>query len=85
MTTAFNSTECNALEQALAIAWDIFLRSGRLDRHNLDTAKAALTRAILDGFENGERNVRRLAIAAVANIEQFEAQILRQRPATPAA
>lgn len=82
MNTAFTSAECNVLEQALNLAWEIFLRSRRLDTHNLDTAKAALTRAILDGFENGERNVRRLAITAVANIEQFEAQIVRgRRPA----
>ena len=85
MTTAFSSAECNTLEQALDIAWEIFLRSGKLDRYNIDTAKAALTRAILDGYEGGEQNVRRLAIAAVANIDQFEAQIIRQRPATPAA
>jgi MoxR-like ATPase len=85
MNTAFNSAECNVLEDALDAAWEIFLRSGKLDRHNLDTAKAALARAILDGFENGEHNARRLAIAAVANIEQFEAQIIRQRPEKPAA
>jgi hypothetical protein len=85
MTTAFTSAECNALQEALDVAWQIFLRNGKLDAHNLDTARAALTRAIIDGFEQGEHNPRRLAIAAVANIEQFEAEIVRRRPAKPAA
>ena len=83
MTTVFNSAECNELEQVLDIAWEIYLRKGELDSHNLDTARAALTRAILDGFEQGERNPRRLAIAAVASIAQYEAVIVRRRP-TPA-
>ena len=81
MTTVFNSAECNELEQVLDIAWEIYLRKGELDSHNLDTARAALTRAILDGFEQGERNPRRLAIAAVASIAQYEAVIVRRRPA----
>jgi len=81
MTTAFTSADCNVLEQALDTAWEIFLRSRRLDAHNLDTARAALTRGILVGFENGERNERRLAIAAVANIGQFEAEIARRQSA----
>jgi len=81
MTTVFTSAECNELEQVLDIAWEIYLRKGELDSHNLDTARAALTRAILDGFEQGERNRRRLAIAAVASIAQYEAVIVRRRPA----
>jgi hypothetical protein len=85
MTTAFTSAECNELEAALAIAWDIYLRQGQLEAYNLDTARAALTRAILDGFEQGERNPRRLAIAAVAGIAQYEAVIVRRRPQQPAA
>jgi hypothetical protein len=84
MTTAFTSAECDELEQALDTAWAIFLRSRQRGADDLDTARAALVRAILDGFESGERNSRRLAIAAVANVEHYEAQILRQRRA-PAA
>jgi hypothetical protein len=84
MTTVFTSAECNELEKVLDIAWDIYLRKGQLDAHNLDTARAALTRAILEGFEQGERNPRRLAIAAVASMAQYEAVIMRRRPAPPA-
>ena len=83
MTSAFNSSECNELEQALAIAWEIYLRKGQLDAHNLDTARAALTRAILDSFEQGERHPRRLAITAVASMTQYEAVIMRRRPPAP--
>jgi len=84
MTTVFTSAECNELEKVLDIAWEIYLRKGRLDAYNLDTARAALTRAILEGFEQGERNPRRLAIAAVASMAQYEAVIMRRRPAPPA-
>jgi hypothetical protein len=85
MTTVFTSAQCDELEQVLETAWEIYLRKGELDAHNLDTARAALTRAILEGFEQGERNPRRLAIAAVASIAQYEAVIMRRRPAQPAA
>ncbi|MGN6571334.1 MAG: hypothetical protein ACTHLO_07965 [Pseudolabrys sp.] len=81
MTAAFTSADCNALERALEIAWDIYLRKGQLEAGNLDTARAALTRAILDAYEQGERDPRRLAIAAVANVAQFEAVIVRRPPA----
>ena len=59
MNAAFSSDECNLLEQALDVAWDIVLHSGKLDAFRLETAKAALTRAILTSYESGERNVRR--------------------------
>jgi len=85
MTTVFTSAQCDELEQVLETAWEIYLRKGELDAHNLDTARAALTRAILEGFEQGERNPRRLAIAAVASIAQYEAVIMHRRPAQPAA
>ena len=78
MIAAFTSAECDVLEQALDIAWEIFLRSRKLDAHNLDTAKAALTRAILEQYESGEHNVRRLAIAAVAGVTQFEIAVSRK-------
>lgn len=80
MTTAFTSDDCDVLARALSAAWDMFVRSGRLHAYNLDTAKAALARAVLDAFEAGERNVRHLAVRAVANMAAFEAQVIRHRP-----
>lgn len=77
MMAAFTSAECDVLEQALDFAWEIFLRSRKLDAHNLDTAKAALTRAILEQYESGEHNVRRLAIAAVAGVARFDTAVPR--------
>lgn len=87
MTAAFSSDECNLLEEALDIAWDIVLHSGKLDGFRLETAKAALTRAILNGYERGERNARRLAIAAVAQLETYAARVPGPsiQPQTPAA
>ena len=69
MTGAYSSDECNVLAQALDVAWDIFRHSGELDRRNIDATKAALTRSILSNYENGERNTRRLAIVAVAQLD----------------
>ena len=82
---AFTSSECDLLEQALDVAWDMVRRSGQLDAYNLDTAKSALTRAILEGYEGGEHNARRLAIAAVAQIDSYVARVPEQRPQSPAA
>src|SRR3569832_186936 len=56
MTTVFTSAECNELEKVLDMAWEIYLRKGRLEAHNLDTARAALTRAILEGFDQGAQS-----------------------------
>jgi len=81
MSAAFTSDECNLLAEALDDAWDIALRSGQLDGYRLEAAKSALTRAILTGFESGERNARRLAIVAVAQLESFADRM----PQTPAA
>lgn len=69
MTGAFSSDECNVLAQALDVAWDICRQSGQLETRNIETVKADLTRWILSSYEGGERNVRRLAIAAVAQLE----------------
>lgn len=82
MNAAFSSDECNLLEQALDVAWDIVLHSGKLDGYRLETAKAALTRAILTGFENGERNARRLAIGAVAQLETYATRVATTPPQT---
>ena len=85
MSAAFTSDECNLLEQALDDAWDIALRSGQLDGYRLETAKSALTRAILSGYESGERNINRLAIAAVAQLESSVGRLADRMPQTPAA
>jgi hypothetical protein len=85
MATAFTSDECDVLAQALEAAWEIFLRSRRLETANIDTAKAALTRSILAGYENGEHNPRRLAIAAVAQLDAPQERFAAQPFATPAA
>lgn len=82
MNAAFSSDECNLLEQALDVAWDIVLHSGKLDAFKLETARAALTRAILTSYESGERNVRRLAISAVAQIEIYAARVPPASPQT---
>lgn len=68
MTGAYSSDECDVLAQALDAAWDICRQSGDLDAYSIDLTKAALARSILSNYENGERNTRRLAIAAVAQL-----------------
>jgi hypothetical protein len=85
MNSAFTSDECNLLERALDAAWDIALHSGQLDGYRLEAAKSALTRAILSGYEGGERNTNRLAIAAVAQLEGSASRFADRFPQTPAA
>lgn len=69
MTGAYSSDECNVLAQALDVAWDICRLSGELETLGIEAAKAALTRSILTNYESGERNTRRLAIVAVAQLQ----------------
>lgn len=85
MANAFSSDECNLLAQALDIAWDICRQSGDLENLNIETAKAALTRSILAGYEIGERNTRRLAISAVAQLGKAPVQAPAAARHTPAA
>jgi hypothetical protein len=79
MNAAFDSDDCRLFAQALDHAWEIFLKAGGLTTHNLDTAKAALTYAIFHAAQDGERNARRLAIAAVARMSKFEPVVMQQR------
>jgi hypothetical protein len=85
MAAAFTSDECDVLAQALDAAWDIFSRSQRVESANIDRTKAALTRAILNGYESGEHNPRRLAIAAVAQLDRPQPRFVAQSFAPPAA
>jgi hypothetical protein len=79
MNSVFDSDDCRLLERALDHAWEMFLKAGGLTADNLDTAKGALTYAIFHEAHDGERNARRLAIAAVARMSKFEPVVRRQR------
>jgi len=83
MTTVFTSEQCDVLQQALDIAWEMFLRAHKPGAEEAEAIKGALTRAILDEYEHGEHNARRMAIAAVAHIEQFEAPAVSGRMQKP--
>jgi hypothetical protein len=77
--SAFDSNDCRIFAEALELAWEIFLKTGRLTSANVDIAKAALTRAMLEAAEKGERNTRRLAIAAVGGMARFEGKLRSER------
>jgi hypothetical protein len=79
MNAAYNSEDCTILAKALDLAWEIFLKAKRLTSQNHHIAKGALSFAILDAAESGERNPRRLAIVAVARMAKYEAGIIAHR------
>ena len=83
MATAFTSADCDLLQQALDGAWEMFLRRHEAGGQDAEAVKGALTRAILDEYEHGEHDPRRMAIAAVGHIEQFETDPARQRMPKP--
>jgi len=85
MPNAFTSDECNVLAQALDTAWDIFSHSQRAESANIELTKAALTRSILTGYESGEHNPRRRAIAAVAQFDRPQPRYTAHSFAAPAA
>jgi hypothetical protein len=79
MSCAYDAGDCNVLSLALDKAWEIYLRTGRLTPSNVDVAKAALSFALLDAAEAGERNIRRLAVAAVGRMAKYEGQLRNAR------
>jgi hypothetical protein len=79
MDVAYSSEDCQTFSVALNHAWEIFLKAQGLTPNNFDTAKAALTYAILHSAREGERNPRKLARAAVAHMEQFHPGIQMAR------
>jgi hypothetical protein len=79
MDAAFNSTDCDALAEALDLSWSMYLRTGRLTQHTIDTAQAALTLAILDLASKGERNPHMLALYAVTRMARFEPRVREDR------
>ena len=83
MSSAYDSDDCQLFAQALDQAWQIFLRTGRLTNTNADVAKAALTYALLEAAETGERNPRRLAVAAVGRMARYEGKLRYERSLRP--
>ena len=83
MQGAVSSEDCELPSKALDHAWEIFLKSQRLDRHNHDIAKPALVYGILDAAKDGLRHPRRLAVRAVASFDKFEALVRHQRAWVP--
>lgn len=70
MTQAFSSHECDLLAQALEVAREICRQASDVESRDAEQRKAVLTRSILAGFESGERNARRIAIVAAADLEK---------------
>jgi hypothetical protein len=79
MKRAYDADDCNTLSLALEKAWEIYLRTGRLTSQNIDVAKGALSYALLDAAEAGERNIARLAIAAVGRMARYEVKLRSAR------
>jgi hypothetical protein len=75
MSCVYDADDCHVLSQALDQAWEIYVRTGRLTATNIEVAKAALSYALLDAAETGERNVNRLAIAAVGRMAKYEGKL----------
>jgi hypothetical protein len=75
MSCAYDAGDCNVLSQALEKAWEIYVRTGRLTATDIDLAKAALSYALLDAAETGDRNINRLAIAAVGRMAKYEGKL----------
>lgn len=75
MSQAYDTDDCKLFAKALDQAWEIFLKTGPLTSRNVDVAKAALTYALLEVAEKGERNSRRLAVAAVGRMAKYEGKL----------
>jgi hypothetical protein len=79
MDPVYDSEDCRVLSRALSHAWNVFIRAGRLNPHNGDTALGALAYAVLEAAAGGQRDPRRLAISALALIEPHETRVRAAR------
>ena len=82
---AYDSDDCTLFSEALARAWAMYLRAGRLTSRNLDVVPAALTYGILQAAADGQRDARGLALMAYRRVAHFEVVVRRQRYRTRAA
>jgi hypothetical protein len=79
MNHVYDSNDCAIFSEALSHAWQMYLRAGLLNPSTIDIAEAALTYAIFDAAANGQRNARRLAIAAFARVDRYQTWIRAER------
>jgi hypothetical protein len=79
MQGVYDSEDCRVFAEAFEHGWEIFLKTRRLTVQNIGVAKGALSFAILDAAATGERNARRLAMAAVARMAKYESKFLAER------
>jgi hypothetical protein len=75
MTIAFDSTEVALLSRALDRAWLEFGHSGLKNGDADAVVRAALTRAIVEAADQGERDESKLTAYALAHYERSKADI----------
>ena len=76
MINAFDSDDVALMSRALERAWQQLTAQGKLNGDGEALAKAALTKAIVENAEGGERDEQRLAAFAIAHYPRFKATIL---------
>lgn len=68
---AFDEIECELLAKALDRAYLTFVSAGRLNEKNFDIAKSMLSRALIQCFQQGERDEFKLARYAQITCQDF--------------
>lgn len=76
---AFDAQECRTLAAAFDLAWDMLQKSGRFGDDEVDIAKGALARALLDGAQCGHQNARQLATFAIGWFERYRKEVAAER------
>jgi hypothetical protein len=70
MADAFDSEDANLMARALDHAWKQLEATGLLHGDSEESAKAVLTRAILEAATHGERDEYKLAAYALSHYQQ---------------
>ena len=68
---AFDEIECELLAKALDRAYLTFVSARRLNEKNIDVAKSMLSRALIQCFQQGERDEFKLARYAQVACQDF--------------
>ena len=68
---AFDEIECELLAKALDRAYLTFVSAGKLNEKNFDVAKSMLSRALIQCFQQSERDEFKLAKYAQVTFKDF--------------
>ena len=80
--SAYDIETHKLLARAFERAWHMFVNTRKVPPASRKNIQAAIARSIVEIFKRGERNEVRLAVLALARVDQQERESQSRRPGT---